>query len=214
MRDPVSAIGWPRYFPGAADRGKALTLALLPLIVTAVRTRIALALALVTLAGLGSQVVSACGDKFLLVGRGVTFRHAYAAIHPASILLVLPPKSVKSSAVRDSGLLAALKMAGHRVDVIQQPAALSEILGRARHDIVLAERADASDVLAGAAGQPKPPTIIGILEKPSGAELTSARQQFEYVLETPQSLPHILNLLDDVMKARLGGGHPTPIPGA
>ena len=178
------------------------------------RTGVALAAAVLASVCACSQVASACGDKFLLVGRGVTFRKAYAAIHPASILIVLPPKAVKSAAVRDSSLLTALKMAGHRVEVVQQPANLSEILGRSRHDIVLAERTDASEVLAGAAGQPKPPSVIGVTENASAAELTSARRQFEYVLETPQSLPHILNLLDDVMKARLGGAGRPPIPGA
>ena len=50
-------------------------------------------------------------------------------------------------------------------------------------------------------GQPKP-IIVGVLEDPSTAELTAARQQFDYVLKTPQPLPQILNLMDDVMKAR------------
>ena len=170
------------------------------------RTRIALAFALVASVGVGSQIVSACGDKFLVVGRGVRFQRAYAAIHPASILIVLPPKNVKKAAVRDGRLLSELKLAGHRVEVVQQPANLSEILGRSRHDIVLAERADASAVrdLAGTVGQPKP-SIVAVLEDPSPTELATARQQLEFVLKTPQSLSQILNLLDDVMKARLGG---------
>jgi len=45
----------------------------------------------------GSQAVSACGDKFLLVGRGVRFEQAYAAVHRASILIVVPIKSVNVS---------------------------------------------------------------------------------------------------------------------
>ena len=172
------------------------------------RMWVAPALAFLTIVGTDSQAVSACGDKFLLVGRGVTFRRAYAAIHSASILIVLPLKNVKSAAVRDSRLLTALKMAGHRVEVVQQPANVSEILGRSRHDIVLAERADASaiGVVAGVGGQPKP-SIVAVLEDPSSSDLTAARQQFEYVLKTPQSLPQILNLLDDVMKARIEGAH-------
>jgi hypothetical protein len=170
------------------------------------KTLVALTLALLGTISIGSQVVSACGDKFLLVGRGLRFQRAYAAIHPASILILLPPKSVKSAAVRDSRLVTALKMAGHRVDVVKQPANLSEVLGRSRHDIVLAERADALAIqaVAGVGGQPKP-SIVGVLEDLSPAELAAARQQLEYVLKSPQSLPQILNLLDDVMKARLDG---------
>lgn len=154
--------------------------------------------------GSGSQAVSACGDKFVLVGRGVRFEQAYAAIHPASILIVLPAKSVKSAAVRDSRLLTALKNAGHRVEVVQQPASLADALNRSRHDIVLVEQADAAALhdVATAAGQVKP-SIVGVLEDPSPSALTEARRQLEYVLPTPTSLAHILNLMDDVMKARV-----------
>jgi hypothetical protein len=167
-------------------------------------TRIASSvLVLLATVSLGSDAVSACGDKFLLVGRGARFQQAYAAIHPASILIVLPPKSVKSAAVRDSRLVTALKMAGHRVELVQQPANLAEILGRSRHDIVLVERADASAIPDVGVGQPKA-AVIAVLEEPSSAELALARQQLEFVLKTPQPLSQILNLMDDVMKARLG----------
>jgi len=152
----------------------------------------------------GSQAVSACGDKFLLVGRGVRFEQAYAAVHRASILIVVPIKSVKSAAVRDSRLVTALKNAGHKVEVVQQPASLADALNRTRYDIVLVEQADAAavSVIAPSAGQSKP-SIVGVLEDPSPSALTDARRQLEYVLPTPTSLAHILNLMDDVMNARL-----------
>jgi hypothetical protein len=175
------------------------------------RRWIVVALACVTVSSIGSQVASACGDKFLVVGRGVRFQRAYAAIHPASILIVLPSKNVKAAAVRDSRLLTELKMAGHRVEVVQQPVNLSEVLGRSRHDIVLAEQADLAGVrnVAGASAQPQP-SIVAVLEDPSPADLAAALQQQEVVLKTPQSLSQILNLLDDVMKARLDALRRTP----
>jgi hypothetical protein len=165
---------------------------------------LALMVAGVAVAAAGSQALSACGDKFLLVGRGVRFEQAYAAVHPASILIVLPVKNVKSAAVGDSRLLTVLKNAGHRVEVIQRPANLADALNRSRHDIILAEQPEASALrdIAPTAGQAKP-SIIGVLENPSPAALTDARQKLEYTLPTPTSLAHILNLMDDVMKARL-----------
>ena len=157
-------------------------------------------------AGSGSQTVSACGDKFLLVGRGVRFEQAYAAIHPASILIILPARSVKSAAVRDSRLLTALKNAGHKVEVVQQSANLVDALSRSRRDIILVEQADAAALpdITAAAGQAKP-SIVGVMEDPSPSALNDARQRVEYVLPTPTSLSRILNLMDDVMKARLDG---------
>jgi hypothetical protein len=166
------------------------------------RTWAGVLLACLTLGATASQSLSACGDKFLLVGRGVSFRHAYAAVHPASILLVLPPKNVKFAAVRDSSLLSALKLAGHRVDVVQQPANLADALGRSRHDIVLVERADASAAGEAAASTAQTrPSIVSVVEDGSGQMPTAS--QGEYILKAPQRLPQILNLLDDVMKARL-----------
>jgi hypothetical protein len=165
------------------------------------RARIVLVVGLLTLTGIGSDVLSACGDKFLMVGRGVRFQRAYAAIHPGSILIVLPSKAVKSAAVRDSRLHTALKMAGHRVEAVPQ-ATLAGVLAGSRYDIILAEQADAAaipDLLPPDASQPG---IISVVENPSSGALAAAQRQFAAVLEAPQSLPQILKLLDDVMQAR------------
>jgi hypothetical protein len=149
---------------------------------------------------LGSQDVWACGDKFLLLGRGVRYQRAYAAIHPASILIVAPPKSVKTAAVRDSRLQSALKLAGHRVDVV--PAAkMRDALAGSRYDIVLAERADAVGIPDALPPGGKKPSIISVVQ--DAADVAADRQRYDAVLKTPQSLPDILRLFDDVMKARI-----------
>lgn len=170
--------------------------------VFSMKTWVAVAAVFLTVGSIGSQVVSACGDKFLLVGRGVRFQRAYAAIHPASILIIVPPKSVKNAAVRDSRLQTALKMAGHRVEVVA-PANLADVLGRSKYDIILAERADAFAIQDVVSAGPVKPSVVGVLEDPSAVELAAARQRLQTVLKTPQPLSEILKLLDDVMKTRL-----------
>jgi hypothetical protein len=182
-------------------------------IVVCMKTWVALAAVFLTVASIGSQAVSACGDKFLLVGRGVRFQRAYAAIHPASILIVVPPKSVKNAAVRDSRLQTALKMAGHRVEIVA-PANLAEILGRSRYDIILAERADALAIPDVLPAGPSKPMVIGVLEDPSSAALTAAHLQFDGVLKAPQPLSEILKLLDDAMMARIDNGRRQAASGA
>lgn len=182
--------------------------------VVSMKTWVALAAVFLTVAGIGSQAVSACGDKFLLVGRGVRFQRAYAAIHPASILIVLPPKSVKNAAVRDSRLQTALKMAGHRVELVQQPANLAGVLGRSKYDIILAERADAVGIPDVVSAGPSKPSVVGVLEDPSAVDLAAARQRLQTVLKTPQPLSEILKLLDDVMKTRLDNSRRQASPGA
>ena len=150
---------------------------------------------------LGSEAVSACGDKFLLLGRGMRFQRAYAAIHPARILLVVPAKSVKVAAVRDPRLKNALENAGHNVKVVQV-AKLAEALAGSRYDLILAGRADAMGIpatLPAAAGKP---SVVGVLEDSGGADVTAGRLGLDAVLKTPQPLPDILRVLDDVMTAR------------
>ena len=46
----------------------------------------------------------ACGDKFLLLGRGVKFQRAYAAIYPASIVIYAQPQRSAAKAIRDPRL--------------------------------------------------------------------------------------------------------------
>ena len=193
--------------------GRSLTSSTAEPIVFFMKTWMALWAVVLTVAGAGSQTVSACGDKFLLVGRGVRFQRAYAAIHPASILIVLPPKSVKEAAVRDSRLQTALKMAGHRVEVVA-PANLTDVLGRAKYDIILAERADAFAITDGGPGGPMKPSVVGVLEDPSAVELAAARQRLQGVLKTPQPLSEILKLLDEVMKTRVDSARRQAASGA
>jgi hypothetical protein len=46
--------------------------------------------------------LQACGDKFLLVGRGAKFRQAYAAVYSASIIVFAQPQrsTTKPFAIR------------------------------------------------------------------------------------------------------------------
>jgi hypothetical protein len=166
------------------------------------RTWVVLGLASAAVAIGSSRPVTACGDKFLMVGRGVRFQRAYAAIHPASILIVIPPKSVMHAAVRDSRLQTALKMAGHRLELVPQ-ANMADQIGRSRYDIILAERSDALAIPDLVSAGPVKPSVVGVLEDPSAAELAAAGQRLQAVLKTPQSLFDILKTLDDVMKTRI-----------
>jgi hypothetical protein len=161
----------------------------------------AVALICLILGSIASEGVSACGDKFLLPGRGPRYQRAYAAIHPAKILLVIPPKSVKVAAVRDARLKSALKMAGHSVDAV--PAAkLADALAGSRYDLILAARTDAIGIPANLPAGAGRPSVIGVLEDASGADVTAGRLGLDGVLKAPQTLPQILRLLDDVMTAR------------
>ncbi len=66
----------------------------------------------------------ACGDKFLMVGRGAKFQRVYASVHPGKILIFARPSTDPKAAIRDPQLHKALRQAGHAVSVIEDWALL------------------------------------------------------------------------------------------
>ena len=81
----------------------------------------------------------ACGDKFLMVGRGSRFQRAYVALHPASLLVV----NAKVTGQRE--LQTALKLAGHSVR-LAEPDHVGETFASGRFDFVLADFHDIDTV--------------------------------------------------------------------
>src|SRR5438094_6740049 len=76
----------------------------------------------------------ACGDKFLVVGRGVAYQRTYTAPRPASILIYKDANPGVSSAIKDLDLQATLGMAGHKFQVVETPSALEAALQSGRFD--------------------------------------------------------------------------------
>jgi hypothetical protein len=95
----------------------------------------------------GTDGLQACGDKFLLVGRGVKFRQAYAAIYPASIVLYAQPQQSAAKAIRDPRLQSGLTAAGHRVTIAEDEGSLTHALESDRVDLILTDAADADRIL-------------------------------------------------------------------
>src|SRR5262245_26367183 len=66
-----------------------------------------------------SNAAQACGDKFVLVGRGVEFHRAYAALYPALIVIYAKPPGRVTKAISDPQLQKDLKLSGHRVLLVE-----------------------------------------------------------------------------------------------
>ena len=145
----------------------------------------------------------ACGDKFLLVGRGAGFGRGYAALYPASILVFAGTPAGKATTISDSRFATALKQAGHRVQVVTKASALADALARGGYDIVLAPFRDAVDLEGRIGTLVGRPTLLPMLYKPDPSELTSATRQFGTLLTGPDRMSHFLAQIDDVMKTRL-----------
>ena len=160
-------------------------------------------IAATTVVGLASQTTKACGDKFLLVGRGVKFQRAYAAIYPASIIIYAQPQRHAAKAIRDPRLQTDLKLAGHRVLLVENDAALARALESDKVDLVLTDVADADRTSRQGAASPSRPTVLPVMYEPTREEAKAIESRYQCRLKSSDRADRYLVTIDDAMKARV-----------
>ena len=159
-------------------------------------------IAALTVVGLVSQTIHACGDKFLLVGRGVKFQRAYAAIYPASIVIYAQSQRSAAKAIRDPRLQTDLKQAGHRVVLVDSEAALARALESDKVDLVLTDVADADRTSKQGATSPSRPTVLPVMYEPTREEAKAIEARYQCRLKSSDRVDRYLVTIDDAMKTR------------
>jgi hypothetical protein len=109
--------------------------------------RRSLLVSIVVLVGVVIQnpaLLHACGEKLLLLGRGIRFQSRHTP-RPASVLLYLP-QSAAGQPLTDPNLESALEEAGHEVRAVTTSADLDSALRSGSYDVVLANVTDAPDL--------------------------------------------------------------------
>jgi hypothetical protein len=162
--------------------------------------------ALIALAALvlqGTGTAHACGDKFLLLGRAAKYQRAYAAIHPASIVIYALPQRHAAKAIRDPRLQSDLKLAGHRVAVVENEAALARVLESERVDLVLTDVADADHASKQGAASAAKPTVLPVMYEPTREEAREIENRYQCRLKSSDRTDRYLRTIDDAMKARV-----------
>jgi hypothetical protein len=145
-------------------------------------------------------VAQACGDKFLMVGRGAKFQRAYASVYPGNVLIYTRPSTDPKAAINDPQLQKALKQAGHSVSVIQDWTLLEQALKTVPVDVVLADVAEApklQPVMASSIAHAEPMYVAfpssksAAVQKDVVCRLKSSDRPLKYLDE-----------IENVMKAR------------
>ena len=167
--------------------------------------RIVLMLGLVSLVlSLGERPVSACGDKLLVLGRGVRFQ-SDIPVQPASILLYLHKGSPSFAVLNDPRLQSILREAGHKLQGAGSVQELEDALKAGKYDIVLADLSDASSLQQMVASAPSKPVLLPFVfkgAKTAKAEAASAEKQYQCVLTAPNRVGHYLATVDKAMELR------------
>lgn len=138
----------------------------------------------------------ACGDKFLVAGRGTRYQRPKNA-RAASVLIYASPSSGLPEAIRNVPVESVLKREGHRSTTVETLEQLSAILAGGRFDVVLA----ASNVVAAVeellGGGPDTPVVVALCVKGSGREAQQAGKSVPCVKAPPKER----SLLEAIDKA-------------
>lgn len=149
-----------------------------------------------------TNAAQACGDKFLLVGRGVEFHRAYAALYPASIVIFARLPGDAAKAIRDARFQANLKQSGHRVLLVETDAALARALESDRVDLILTDVADAERLSRQASAIPSKPTVLPVMYRPTKEEAQTIEARYQCRLTSADRADRYLAAIDNAMKTR------------
>jgi hypothetical protein len=145
-------------------------------------------------------VAHACGDKFLMVGRGAKFQRAYASVYPGKLLIYAKPSTDPKAAIRDPQFHKALRQAGHTVSIIEDWSLLEQAVKNGPVDIILVDAAEASRLEAVVAASLAHPDAMYVAfpSKQSAA----ADKSLNVRLKSSDRAMKYLDEIENVMKAR------------
>jgi hypothetical protein len=142
----------------------------------------------------------ACGDKFLVAGRGTRYQRPKNA-RAASVLIYANPSSGLPAAFGRLPVESVLKHQGHRSTIVATFDQLSAVLAGGRYDVVLA----ASSVIAAVkdllGGGPDAPMVVALCIKGSGPEPQEARASVPCVKAPPRERS-LLEAIDKAVEQR------------
>ena len=148
----------------------------------------------------------ACGDKFLVFSRGLTFQQAYKPAHLAAVLIYAPDTLPSSVTLANAKLRAALILVGHQVTVARDAAELSRALASTKTDLVLAHLSEAQALAQQSAAAPTRPTILPVIDRATKADMDACKTRFLCQLKTTDTPERFLTTIDAAMKRRMKSG--------
>jgi hypothetical protein len=142
----------------------------------------------------------ACGDKFLMVGRGAKFQRAYASLYPAKVLIYARPSRDAKAGANNLQLHKALRQAGHAVSIIEDWTLLEQALKTVPFDVILVDVADAPRLQPLVSSSPAHPEALYVAFPSSGR--TAGTQQLVCRLKSSDRPLKYLDEIENALKAR------------
>jgi|SRR5687768_17554022 len=130
------------------------------------------ALALVLVVGLPGDLL-ACGDKFLVAGRGTRYQRPKTA-RAASVLIYADPSSAVATALKKAKVESLLKLEGHRATKVQTLKELSAVVSNGRYDVILTGNSDSVSVQKMVEGSRDAAIVVAVDDLVKGYSLLQA----------------------------------------
>lgn len=111
-------------------------------------------------AGMVADVV-ACGDKFLVGGRGTRYQRPKNA-RAASVLIYADPASAAAATIKKAKVESLLKLEGHRATRVQTLEQLSTVMAAGRYDVILTANSASAEVQRLVTAAPDAAAVVGI----------------------------------------------------
>ena len=145
---------------------------------------------------------AACGDKFIVGPSGTRLEQPIASTTSARILIYRDVGSDTTSAVRDEQLIVVLKEAGHKPVAAEGTQGLEAAVKGGSFDLILVDYASAEKVRNEVVSSPSHPSIVPVLDRTSRHLLSTAKKEFNVVLNVPATVSSVLRTIDKAMLAR------------
>ena len=155
-----------------------------------------------------SEPVLACGDKLVLLGRGIRFQRMLATKHPATILVYLNPSAGISGADKEYQLRSLLKFAGHKPRAVTSAAELTSELDSGKYDLVLADYSDAPALEKEVHAAKASPALIPVVYNPSVSQRAAAEKEYSCLIAPAKKNYDLLTVVDQAMVSRAENSSP------
>ena len=147
---------------------------------------------------ISDRSLTACGDKFLVLGRSVGYQSLLKASKPGTVVLYRTPSLPKSFSDAFDLLMNA---AGHRVSTVSDRGAFDRALAQGNVDLVLADTA-ISRQIGGFVNASSTAMVVPIVMNASAPERAALEKEFGCMLRLPADARKAIDALDKAMKLR------------
>jgi hypothetical protein len=146
-----------------------------------------------------TPLAHACGDKFLVIGRGLRYERAYAAAHPASMVFY----SLNQNETKN--LQAALKKAGHKITTTTNEQQLLSTLNSGKYDLVLLNLDNASLLGTKILATSSKPFVLPVINKSKTGKIEVSASKEPCILKNEDKNKDAIKVIDHVMDDKIKG---------